>query len=373
MDHVKKKALILELPFLIFMLFIGWKLRSRNFCYVMDISEILILTAVLKIMPLLELSVNDLTAVASFMLANKVVLQFLYIPEYKHSRIIPFSFLLLLELFVLVRGIHHRKRGYGIAVGYAVLCCMVVLSIYQKCEQSLFLNYLVRGVTEDFVGKKLCLLAGIAIAAVSIFLMFRYFSVFIKKWLINLQEYSVTYTEIDRSIMLVMILTLCCLMMTELLPLVPEDNTFEFPLLWIGLCAIIVMIQVVYIRLLAKSISVKEEMRLQKYKNVLLNSFFKENEFHNISQSGEWNLNVVNRWNVIPEDYSVTLTELSNGQKVDSRIYPYLQEMFDEMRAEGIYPIVRDGYRTAEEQEKLFNEKVQAYMNEGYSKARAEK
>ena len=52
----------------------------------------------------------------------------------------------------------------------------------------------------------------------------------------------------------------------------------------------------------------------------------------------------------MPEDYSVTLTELSNGEKVDSRIYPYLQEMFDAMRNEGIYPIVREGYRTEEYQ-----------------------
>ena len=36
------------------------------------------------------------------------------------------------------------------------------------------------------------------------------------------------------------------------------------------------------------------------------------------------------------------LTELSNGQKVDSRIYPYLQEMFDAARKDGIYPVVRE-------------------------------
>ena len=58
---------------------------------------------------------------------------------------------------------------------------------------------------------------------------------------------------------------------------------------------------------------------------------------HIVPVSEEWNLIVVNHWNEIPEDYSVTLTELSNGQKVDSWIYPYLQEMFDAMRAEGIY------------------------------------
>lgn len=47
--------------------------------------------------------------------------------------------------------------------------------------------------------------------------------------------------------------------------------------------------------------------------------------------------------------------------------------MFDAAREDGIYPIVREGYRTAEEQEEIFNEKVQAYINEGYSKARVEK
>ena len=87
----------------------------------------------------------------------------------------------------------------------------------------------------------------------------------------------------------------------------------------------------------------------------------------------EWNLIVVNRWNPIPENYSVELTVLSNGQKVDSRIYPHLQEMFDAARAEGIYPIVREGYRTGEEQQEILDDKIQAYINEGYSQWRAER
>lgn len=94
---------------------------------------------------------------------------------------------------------------------------------------------------------------------------------------------------------------------------------------------------------------------------------------HRITVSEEWNLIVVNRWNELPENYSVELTELSNGQKIDSRIYPALQEMFDAARAEGIYPIVREGYRTAEEQQEILDDKIQAYINEGYSRARAEK
>ena len=94
---------------------------------------------------------------------------------------------------------------------------------------------------------------------------------------------------------------------------------------------------------------------------------------HEISVSEEWNLIIVNRWNELPEDYSVELTELSNGQKVDSRIYPYLQEMFDAAREEGVYPVVREGYRTAEEQQEILEDRIQTYINQGYSRSRAER
>ena len=100
----------------------------------------------------------------------------------------------------------------------------------------------------------------------------------------------------------------------------------------------------------------------------LINDAYSRLSFtHEISVSEEWNLIIVNRWNELPEDYSVELTELSNGQKVDSRIYPYLQEMFDAARAEGIYPVVREGYRTAEEQQEILDDKIQTYINQGYS------
>ena len=58
---------------------------------------------------------------------------------------------------------------------------------------------------------------------------------------------------------------------------------------------------------------------------------------HSIPVSEEWYLIVVNRWNEIPEDYRVELTELSNGQKVDSRIYPYLQEKIKHKKYQKIY------------------------------------
>ena len=86
-----------------------------------------------------------------------------------------------------------------------------------------------------------------------------------------------------------------------------------------------------------------------------------------------WNLILVNRDNYIPDDYKVELTELSNGEKVDSRIYPELQEMFNDARAQGYGLFVREGYRTQEEQQQLLDEKIEAYENEGKSKSEAKK
>jgi len=84
-----------------------------------------------------------------------------------------------------------------------------------------------------------------------------------------------------------------------------------------------------------------------------------------------WSLILVNRWNMIPKDYDVDLTELSNGQTVDTRIYAALQNMFDAARADGVYPVVASGYRTAEKQQSLMDEKVAAYKAEGYSASQA--
>lgn len=89
-----------------------------------------------------------------------------------------------------------------------------------------------------------------------------------------------------------------------------------------------------------------------------------ENDF---PQESSWCLLLVNRWNQIPEDYQVDLVTLNNGEQVDARIYPALQEMFDAARAESVYPIVASGYRTGEEQEQLMAEKIAEYEGQGYS------
>lgn len=84
-----------------------------------------------------------------------------------------------------------------------------------------------------------------------------------------------------------------------------------------------------------------------------------------------WNLILVNKDHKIPSNYKLDLTELSNGEKVDKRIYPQLQKMFDDARAAGLELFVREGYRTTREQQEIMDEKIEEYRAEGYSHSEA--
>ena len=105
---------------------------------------------------------------------------------------------------------------------------------------------------------------------------------------------------------------------------------------------------------------------------IIIISCFVAGEFTDRSREATttygWELILVNSDNVIPEDYEMNLLTLSNGQQVDERIYPNLQKMFDDMRAEGHKPIVVSGYRNKAEQKAILEDKIQDYKKEGHSK-----
>lgn len=90
-------------------------------------------------------------------------------------------------------------------------------------------------------------------------------------------------------------------------------------------------------------------------------------------QSSDWRLILVNKDYPLEKDFDGELTELRYGQKVDSRIYPDLQEMFDEMRENGLSPRVVEGYRSTAEQKEKLETKISEYMGYGKSRDEAEK
>ena len=76
----------------------------------------------------------------------------------------------------------------------------------------------------------------------------------------------------------------------------------------------------------------------------------------------------------MPDDIHVEVIKLDNGEFIDKRIYPFLQEMFNDMRNEGVYPIVASGYRTEKEQCILYDQKISQFQLEGltYEEAKYE-
>ncbi|MBO5420965.1 MAG: M15 family metallopeptidase [Clostridia bacterium] len=99
---------------------------------------------------------------------------------------------------------------------------------------------------------------------------------------------------------------------------------------------------------------------------------FSKNE-NTATAENDWKLILVNKDNRIPDKYEVKLLKLSNEQKIDERIYPELQKMFNDARASGLELFVAQGYRTAEEQQRLLDNKRKAYENEGKSPEEAKK
>lgn len=85
----------------------------------------------------------------------------------------------------------------------------------------------------------------------------------------------------------------------------------------------------------------------------------------------EWNLILVNPWNAVPNGFNVSLTEIGKGYYVDERISPKLQQMFDDAHTAGVYPVIVSAYRTNEQQREIYQDRINAYINEGYSESNA--
>lgn len=93
-------------------------------------------------------------------------------------------------------------------------------------------------------------------------------------------------------------------------------------------------------------------------------------------EDDSWKLLLVNADHPLPEDFTVELKELRNGHHVDVRIYPELQQMFDDARSVGIYPLINESFRTRERQQEILDKYTANYEasgmshDEAYKKAR---
>jgi len=90
-----------------------------------------------------------------------------------------------------------------------------------------------------------------------------------------------------------------------------------------------------------------------------------------IEISSDWNLLLVNRDNYLPDSYidSIELSYIfeDSEEKLDSRVVPYYQEMFNAAAAEGIYLTPCSGYRSYDLQKNNFEALISSYEDSGYS------
>ena len=80
-----------------------------------------------------------------------------------------------------------------------------------------------------------------------------------------------------------------------------------------------------------------------------------------------WNLILVNKTHPIPDDYEFELTTITGTMKCDKRVLEPLTDMLSAAKSDGVDLIVCSPYRDYSLQTRLFERKINLYMDKGYS------
>ncbi len=95
-----------------------------------------------------------------------------------------------------------------------------------------------------------------------------------------------------------------------------------------------------------------------------------EDQTYYFTQHGQ-QITLANPWNFIPEDYEVELVRIGDNHQVAAIAYDDFQEMIADCQAAGFFPAVCSSYRTQEYQEKLYQRRIQRFVDQGYSSEEA--
>ena len=88
----------------------------------------------------------------------------------------------------------------------------------------------------------------------------------------------------------------------------------------------------------------------------------------------DWNLKLANYENVLPENFTVEVEELSDDKYFDARAIKYLKQMINDMMKDGIKDIwVQSAYRSVERQKELYDNSINKYLKQGKTQEEAER
>jgi LAS superfamily LD-carboxypeptidase LdcB/YHS domain-containing protein len=82
---------------------------------------------------------------------------------------------------------------------------------------------------------------------------------------------------------------------------------------------------------------------------------------------------LVNPWNSLPGDYAVELVNVTDRDRLETDCAEALERMLADCRAAGYSPFIVSAYRTQEEQDYLYQRKIQRYLDAGWSEEDARK
>lgn len=85
----------------------------------------------------------------------------------------------------------------------------------------------------------------------------------------------------------------------------------------------------------------------------------------------DWNLILVNPTHSVPENYTSTLSNVQGEYQMDERVAPYMIEMIEAAKKDGINLWVLSTYRTYEYQQGLFERNVKELKNSGMTEEEA--
>ncbi|MEG0614864.1 MAG: M15 family metallopeptidase [Oscillospiraceae bacterium] len=88
----------------------------------------------------------------------------------------------------------------------------------------------------------------------------------------------------------------------------------------------------------------------------------------------DWAFFLVNQSHLLDENYSIDTTTVYESYmkfKMDSRMADYMLKMLADAKKDGINLTICSAYRSLEKQKSLFNNDVEKYKNQGYSKEEA--
>lgn len=86
-----------------------------------------------------------------------------------------------------------------------------------------------------------------------------------------------------------------------------------------------------------------------------------------------WNLLLINKKNILPDDYAIDLTYAVDGYdaKIDSRVAKHFTTMVTAARKDGLNLVPETGYRSIAAQRNSFNTRVKHYLDLGESEEAA--